>query len=195
MSTTIKNLIASFLGESQARNRYTFWASIARKEGFEQVAEIFTITAEQEKKHGKTFYEFALKLNKESATPTKIDLHMDMEVHVLMGTTAENLKAAVAGEHEEASLLYPKFADEAEAEGYPEIAAKFRAIALAEEHHQQNYEKLLALVESGTFFKGRGVQTWSCRECGYMVVGEEAPKICPSCDHPQGFFEKLQNEY
>ena len=195
MNKTIQCLLQSYLGESQARNRYTFWASVARKEGFEQIAEIFTITADQEKRHAKTFYEFLIKLNKENTTPTQIDINMDMGIHVQIGTTAENLKAAVEGENEEASMLYPKFADISQEEGYPEIAAKFRAIAHAEEHHKQNYEKLLKLLESWTFFQGRGIQTRTCRECGYMVVGEEAPKICPSCDHPQAFFEKLQNEY
>ena len=195
MTKTIQCLLQSYLGESQARNRYSFWASIAKKEGFEQIAEIFTTTAEQEKRHAKTFYEFLIKLNKESTTPTKIDTNMDMEIHVIMGTTADNLKAAVEGENEEATMLYPKFADIAQEEGYPEIAAKFRAIAHAEEHHKQNYEKLLQLLESGTYFKDRGIQTRTCRECGYMVVGPEAPKLCPSCDHPQSYFEKLQNEY
>ncbi|MDR0859843.1 MAG: rubrerythrin family protein [Candidatus Peribacteria bacterium] len=195
MQKTIKNLITAYLGECQARNRYTFYASTAKKEGFEQIAEILTTTADQEKKHGKTFYEFLVRLNKESDTPTKIDLNMDLDIEIVLGTTAENLKSSIALENDEFSNLYPKFADEAEAEGYPDIAAKFRAIAHAEEHHKQNFEKLLALVESGTYFKGRGVQVRVCRECGYMVVGEEAPLVCPSCDHPQSYFEKLQNEY
>jgi rubrerythrin len=210
MQKTIKNLIAAYLGEAQARQRYTFYASAAKKEGYEQIAEIMTTTAEQEKKHGKTFYEFLVKLNKQSdglplsgemsegqrgSTPTKIELPMDLEIEVVLGTTADNLKSSIALENDEFANLYPKFADEAEAEGFPEIAAKFRAIAHAEEHHKMNFEKLLALVESGTYFKDRGVQVRVCRECGYMVVGDTAPTICPSCDHPQAYFERLQNDY
>jgi len=211
MQKTIECLLQSYLGESQARNRYTFFASQAKKEGYEQIAEIFTTTAEQEKKHGKTFYEFLIKLNKQTdglplsgetpqycegrGSPTKIDLNMDMEIPLVLGTTAENLKASIEGEHEESHNLYPKFAAIAQEEGYPEIATKFRAIVQAEQHHKINFEKLLQLVESGTYFKERGTITRTCRECGYMVVGAEAPKICPSCDHPQGFFQKLQNEY
>jgi rubrerythrin len=148
MSKTINNLITAFLGECQARNRYTFYASAAKKEGYEQIAEIMTTTAEQEKKHGKTFYEFLVRLNKDSPTPTKIDLPMEMNVEIVLGTTADNLRSSIALENDEFTNLYPTFADEAEAEGYPEIAAKFRAIAHAEEHHSMNFAKLLALVES-----------------------------------------------
>jgi rubrerythrin len=148
MSKTIKNLITAYLGECQARNRYTFYASAAKKEGFEQIAEIMTTTAEQEKKHGKTFYEFLVKLNKDSETPTNIDLNLDLEIEVVLGSTADNLKSCIRLENDEFANLYPKFADEAEAEGHLEIAAKFRAIAHAEEHHKMNFEKLLTLVES-----------------------------------------------
>jgi rubrerythrin len=148
MQKTLKNLVTAYLGECQARNRYTFYASAAKKEGYEQIAEIMTTTAEQEKKHGKTFYEFLVKLNQSSATPTKIDLPLELEIEVVLGSTADNLRSSIALENDEFSHLYPTFADEAAAEGFPEIAAKFRAIAHAEEHHSMNFEKLLVLVES-----------------------------------------------
>ncbi len=195
MTKTLNNLIHAYLGESQARNRYTFYASTAKKEGFEQIAEIFTTVADQERRHGKTFYEFIVKLNQESETPNEIQLTTDLDIAVRLGTTLDNLRDAVRLENEEFANLYPKFAEEAEAEGYPQIAAKFRAISHAEEHHRINFEKLLTLVESGTYFSNRGIQTRVCRECGYMVIREEAPKVCPSCDHLQAFFQTLQNNF
>lgn len=195
MSKTLHNLIQAYLGESQARNRYTFYASQAKKEWFEQIAEIFSTVAEQEKKHWKTFYEFIVKLNKDSETPTDIKLNADLDIAVRLWTTAENLRDSIRLENDEFANLYPKFADEAEAEWYTEIATKWRAIAHAEQHHRMNFEKLLALVESGTYFKERWIQTRVCRECWYMVISETAPTICPSCDHPQAYFEKLQNDF
>jgi rubrerythrin len=132
---------------------------------------------------------------KGGVSPTTIELQMEMEIEVVLWSTAENLKSSIALENDEFANLYPTFADEAEEEGFPDIAAKFRAIAHAEEHHRMNFEKLLTLLESWTYFKGRGVQVRVCRECGYMVVGEQAPTICPSCDHPQAYFESLQNDY
>ncbi|MDR0369577.1 MAG: rubrerythrin family protein [Candidatus Peribacteria bacterium] len=196
MNKTIECLVQAYLGEAQARDRYTFYASTAKKEGYEQIAEIFSTVAEQEKKHGKTFYEFLVKLCGEELTNKKLMMkNVDIEIPVVFGTTAENLKGAIQFEGEEFLNLYPHFADIAEQEGYPDIAAKFRAISHAEEHHKINFEKLLELVESGTYFNGRGIKTRVCRECGYMIVGESAPKICPSCDHPQGYFELLQNDF
>lgn len=196
MNKTIECLVQAYLWEAQARDRYTFYASTAKKEGYEQIAEIFTTVAEQEKKHGKTFYEFLVKLCWEELTNKKLLLkNIEIEIPVVFGNTAENLRGAIQFEGEEFMDMYPKFADIAEQEGFPEIAVKFRAISHAEEHHKMNFEKLLELVESGKYFQWRGVKTWVCRECGYMVVGEEAPKICPSCDHPQGYFELLQNNF
>lgn len=195
MSKTLNNLIQAYLGESQARNRYTFYATQAKKDGYEQIAEIFSTVADQEKKHGKTFYEFIVRLNKDADPANKAHLTEPVDVLVRLGTTADNLRDAIMWENEEATILYPKFADEAEAEGYPEIAAKFRAIVHAEEHHRMNFEALLALVESGKYFQGRGVKTRVCRECGYMVIAEEAPTVCPSCDHAQAYFELLQNDF
>jgi len=193
MKQTLINLTKAFLGESQARNRYTFFASTARFEGFEQIGAIFLETADQEKTHAKELYKL-IKILKEKEG-IKEDLHVEADVPVVFGTTKENLKAAIAGENHEHTSMYPEFADIAEKEGFNDIAKKLRAIAKAEQHHEERYIKLLSHLENGTTFKREQDTYWVCRECGYMHYGKEAPEKCPSCDHPQAFYQVKSEDY
>ena len=193
MTETIKNLAKAFVGESQARNRYTMYAKIAKKEGFEQIAEIFLITAEQEREHASKLFAEIQELKKLSSEDFS-SLIIETEVPTIYGTTAENLKAAIAGENYEHVTMYPEFAKVAEEEGYPKIAARLRAIAIAEEHHEERYTKLLKEVEAGSVFKKEEKVWWVCRECGYVHFGKEAPQECPSCNHAQSFYQlKCEN--
>lgn len=181
-SKTEKNLLAAFAGESQARNRYTYFASAARKEGFEQIADAFAETADQEKEHAKRFFKFL-----EGG---------DLEISGVfpagkIGTTAENLKAAAAGENHEYSVLYPGFAKVAREEGFEEIAKVFEAVSVAERQHERRYLGFLKNVQSGTVFKKDRPVVWRCRNCGYLHQGNEAPEKCPACAHPRAFFELL----
>jgi len=194
MKETIKNLTKAFIGESQARNRYTFYAKIAKKEGFEQIREIFLLTAEQEKEHAKRLFEHIQEL-KEKSSEKLDEIQVEASVPTTYGSTAENLKAAVAGENYEYTKMYPEFAKTADKEGLSEIAKRLRAIAVAEKHHEERYKKLLKEVEAGTVFKKDKEVWWVCRECGYVHFGKEAPKECPSCDHPQSFYEIKCEEY
>lgn len=183
---TEKNLLISFAGESQARNRYTFFASTAKKEGFEQMAAIFLETSEQEKEHAKKFFNYL-----EGG---------DVEITATypagkVGTTAENLLAAANGEHEEWSDAYPHFADVAESEGFANIAATFRKIASVEAQHEKRYRKLLDRIEKDQVFTREEETTWQCRNCGYVHTGKEAPKACPACAHPQAYFEEEKQNY
>ena len=188
MKNTIENLVKAFIGESQARNRYTFYAKIAKNEGFEQIAEIFLITAENEKEHASNLFKLINRLKKK--TNEKLDeIEVEAVAPTVFSSTAENLKAAIAGENYEYTKMYPEFADVAEKEGFPEIATRLRAIAKAEEHHEERYKKLLKEVEAGTFFKKEKEVWWVCRECGYVHFGEEPPEKCPSCDHPRSYFQ------
>lgn len=182
-SKTAGNLMHAFAGESQARNRYTYWASIAKKEGFVQIQNIFLETADQEKEHAKRLMKIA---NTELKGET---VYVDGNFPVLMGSTAENLKAAAAGENEEYTEMYPSFAKIADEEGFEDIAKVFRAIAVAEKHHEERYLKLLAALENGTTFKKDTKVIWKCNNCGYIHEGLEAPEKCPACDHPQAHFE------
>ena len=194
MKNTIENLVKAFIGESQARNRYTFYAKIAKNEGFEQIAEIFLITAENEKEHASNLFKLINKLKKK--TNEKLDeIKVEAVAPTVFSSTAENLKAAIAGENYEYTKMYPEFADVAEKEGFPEIATRLRAIAKAEEHHEERYKKLLKEVEAGTFFKKEKEVWWVCRECGYVHFGEEPPEKCPSCDHPRSYFQLKFEEY
>ncbi len=188
MSETIKNLAKAFVGESQARNRYTMYAKVAKKEGFEQIAEIFLITADQEREHAAKLFSEIQELKKMSNEDLSA-LTVEAEVPTVYGTTAENLKAASAGENYEYQTMYPEFANIAEQEGYPKIAARLRAIAIAEKHHEERYLKLLKEVEAGTVFKKEEEVWWVCRECGYVHFGKEAPQECPSCNHAQAFYQ------
>ena len=169
---TEKNLHAAFAGESEARNKYTYFASKAKKEGYEQIAALFLQTAENEKEHAKLWFK---ELNG-------------------IGDTAENLAAAAAGENYEWTDMYEGFARTAEAEGFTELAAKFRGVAAIEKHHEERYRALLHNVEAKEVFAKSEVKVWECRNCGHIVVGTQAPEVCPVCDHPQAFFEiNLQN--
>lgn len=201
MENTIKNLARAFIGESQARNRYTFYSKIARKEGFEQIAEIFLITAENEREHASWLLKLINELKKESALSAGgikenwNEIAVEAGVPTVLGSTAENLKAAVAGEYYENVTMYPAFADVAEKEGLPAIAGRLRAIAVAEGHHEERYRKLLKEVEAGTVFKKTEKVWWVCRECGYAYFGTEPPVKCPSCDHERSFYQIKCEEY
>ncbi|MBU4194233.1 MAG: rubrerythrin family protein [Actinobacteria bacterium] len=181
-SKTEKNLMAAFAGESQARNRYTYFASKARKEGFVQIADIFTETANQEKEHAEREFKFLAGGTAEitAAFPAGV-----------IGSTAENLKAAAGGENYEWTDMYPSFAETAREEGFDEIAGVFKSIAVAEKQHEKRYLGLLANIEAGTVFKKEEPVTWRCRNCGYVHEGTEAPEECPACAHPQAYFELL----
>lgn len=194
MKNTIENLVKAFIGESQARNRYTFYAKIAKKEGFEQIAGIFLITAENEKEHASNLFKLISVLKKKSNERLD-EIKVEAVAPTVLGSTAENLKAAIAGENYEHTKMYPEFADVAEREGFPEIAKRLRAIAKAEEHHEERYKKLLEEVEAGTFFKKEKEVWWVCRECGYIHFGKEPPEKCPSCDHPRSYFQLKCEEY
>ncbi|KRN50268.1 rubrerythrin [Kandleria vitulina DSM 20405] len=184
---TAENLMHAFAGESQARNRYTFWASMAKKDGYVQVQNIFEETANQEKEHAKRLMKL---LNAGGLKGETIPVEGSFPV--LMGTTEENLKAAAAGENEEWTDMYPSFAKTAEEEGFPEIAAVLRAIARAEKMHEDRYLHLLKNIEEGKAFKKDEKVLWKCNNCGFVVEAEAAPEKCPACDHPQSFFEEYK---
>jgi rubrerythrin len=194
MRETIQNLTKAFIGESQARNRYTFYAKVAKKEGFEQIAAIFLETADQEKEHAKRLFEHIQELKNQNSQDLD-EIKVEAAAPTIYSSTAENLKAAIAGEHYENTEMYPGFADIAEREGLVEIAKRLRSIAKAEEHHEERYKKLLAQVEAGTVFKKEKEVAWVCRECGYVHVGIEPPEECPSCSHPRGFYQLKCEEY
>lgn len=193
MEQTIKNLAKAFIGESQARNRYNFYASVARKEGYEQIAEIFALTADQEKEHAKRLFEHLQELKVKGGVEGEVSVEAGMPT--VLGTTAENLKAAIAGENHEHTSMYPEFATIAEQEGLPHIAARMLSIAKAESHHEWRYQKLLDQVEAGSVFKKDQDTWWVCMECGYVHFGKEAPVKCPSCDHAQAFYQVKSEQY
>lgn len=183
---TEKNLATSFAGESQARMRYTYFASAAKKEGFEQISAIFTETADQEKEHAKRMFKWL--------EGGMVEITASYPAGVI-GTTLENLKAAAAGENEEWSLDYPRFADIADEEGFPAIAKMYREIAVAEKGHEERYRAFVKSIEEGKVFKKDVETVWQCRNCGYVHVGTEAPEVCPACLHPQVYFEVKKNNY
>lgn len=172
-SRTEQNLIAAFAGESEARNKYTYYAERARENGYEQIANLFEATADNEKAHAKQWFEL---------------LHG-------IGTTEENLKDAAAGEHFEWSEMYATFAKEAKEDGFPQIAAKFELVAKIEKEHEERYLKLLENVENGLVFSKEGDTVWICMNCGHIHVGKTAPKICPVCSYPQAYFEEKKTNY
>jgi len=192
LDKTVENLVKAFIGESQARNRYSMYASVARKEGYEQVAGIFQLTADQEREHASQLFKALQTLRGKNSFEAVM---VEAEAPTVYGTTIENLKAAIAGENYEHTSMYPEFAEVAEQEGYASLAARMRAIAKAEEHHEQRYLKILQAVESGTFFKKDTGVWWACRECGYMHFGPEPPEKCPSCDHPRSYYELLNESF
>ena len=171
---TEKNLEAAFAGESQARNKYTYFASRAKKDGFEQISALFLQTADNEKEHAKMWYK---------------------ELHNGIGTTAENLLEAADGENYEWTDMYENFAKTADEEGFTELAKKFRLVAAIEKHHEERYRALLKNIETSQVFEKSEVKVWECRNCGHIVIGTKAPDICPSCDHPQAYFEVSANNF
>ena len=183
---TEQNLLKAFAGESQARSRYSFFASKAKKEGYEQIAAIFLETADQEKEHAKRFFKFL-----EGGDVTITASYPAGPI----GTTAENLLAEARGEREEWHVLYRDFGQTALDEGFPEVAAAFKAIASVESEHERRYLKLLSRLTDGDFFKRDGKIWWQCRNCGYVVEAEAAPKLCPACLHPQAYFEPRKENY
>jgi len=183
---TEKHLLMAFAGESQARNRYTFFSSAARKEGFVQIADIFEETANQEREHAKRFFQFL--------TGGDLEITAAYPAGVIL-TTAENLRAAAAGENHEWGVLYPDFAEVAKTEGFGAIAKVFENISIAEKQHARRYEGLLANVENGTVFKKDRPVVWRCRNCGYTFEGAEAPAACPACAHPQAHYEVLAENW
>lgn len=189
---TAENLLKAFAGESQARNRYTYYASVADKEGYKQIKNIFIETADNEKEHAKRFYKFLLE-GFQGEIPATIEINACYPV--AQGTTLDNLKAAASGENEEWVDLYPSFAKVAEEEGFPEIATAFKMIASAEKRHEARYNKLAGNVEKGKVFKKDEKTLWKCGNCGYVHEGEEAPETCPACVHPQAHFEVFAETY
>ena len=183
---TEKNLQMAFAGESQARNKYTYFASKAKKEGYEQIAAIFQETADQEKEHAKRMFKWL--------EGGMVEITASYPAGVI-STTAENLKAAAAGENEEWTADYPHFADVADAEGFPAIAVMYRNIAVAEKGHEERYLALLKNIENGTVFKKEDTVTWQCRNCGFVHTAAAAPEVCPACLHPQAYFEVKKNNY
>jgi rubrerythrin len=185
-SKTEKNILTAFAGESQARNRYTYFASEARKEGYIQIADIFEETANQEKEHAKRFFKFL--------EGGEVEIQTSFPAGVI-GKTAENLKAAAAGEHYEWTDLYPSFAKIAQEEGFGDVAETFSAIVVAEKQHEKRYLGLLTNVEAATVFKKDKTVIWRCRNCGYLHEAKEAPKVCLACYHPQAYFELLAENW
>lgn len=170
---TLQNLMAAFAGESQARNKYTYYASKAKKEGFEQISELFTETANQEKEHAKLWFKL---------------------FHGI-GDTMDNLRDAAAGENDEWTDMYPRMAEEARAEGFDDIAALFEGVAAVEKVHEEKYRRLLQNIEDGIVFSRDGDRVWQCRNCGHIHVGKAAPELCPVCNHPQAYFELKKENY
>lgn len=183
---TEKNLLAAFAGESQARNRYTYWASQAKKEGYEQISGIFLDTAENEKEHAKKEFKFL--------EGGEVEIHAGFPAGVI-GTTEENLKAAAGGENYEWTKMYPEFAKVAREEGFEEIARAFESIAVAEKGHETRYLTLLKNIQERKVFKREKDVKWRCRNCGYIHEGVEPPKECPACAHPAAFYELLCENY
>jgi rubrerythrin len=183
---TEKNLLKAFAGESQARNRYTYFSSVARKEGYVQIADIFEETANQEKEHAKRFFKFL-----EGGTPEIVACYPAG----VIGSTAENLEAAADGEMEEWGELYPGFAGTARKEGFDAVATAFDNISIAEKQHEKRYRGLLQNLENGTVFKKGEKVVWRCRNCGYIHESDEAPKTCPACVHPRAHFEVLAENW
>ncbi len=191
-SKTMHNLMNSFAGESQARNRYTYFSGIARKAGYLQIAAIFEDTANNEKEHAKVFYKHLVKhMGENDATMVPVRA----EYPVIMGDTRANLISAIDGENEEWTKLYPEGARIADEEGFPEIAESFRQVAEAEKEHEKRYQALKDNVENGTVFKKSSVVKWRCRNCGRVIEAAEAPQTCPTCNHPQAHFELIAENY
>ena len=184
---TEENLLKAFAGESQARNRYTYFASQAKKDGYEQIAAVFATTADQEMEHAKRFFKFL-----EGGMAT---IHNASYPAGVISTTERNLVAAAEGEHEEWEVLYSAFAETAAAEGFQKASLAFRYVAEVEKEHERRYLKLLSRLTDGDFFRRDGEIVWQCRNCGYIVKAKMAPKLCPSCEHEQRYFEPMADNY
>jgi len=194
MKKTVENLAKAFIGESQARNRYTLYAKVAKKEGYEQLSEIWLNTAENEREHAKWAMRMINSL-KEEADEDLSEITVEADAPTILGDTVDNLKASIEGETYEYTEMYPEFADAAEEEGYEDIAERLRAIGRVEEHHEERFTRILKEVEAGTVFKKDSSVKWVCRKCGYINEGTEPPEKCPSCDHPTEYFEILCEEF
>ncbi len=186
---TAENLMKAFAGESQARMRYTYYASAAKKEGYVQISNLFTETADNEKEHAKRFYKFLL----ECLSGQTVNIQADFPV--ALGDTKANLLAAANGENEEWSDLYPHFANVADQEGFETVATVFRKIAEVEKHHEARYRKLYNNIVNNTVVKKATTVEWKCNNCGYLHTGDQAPDLCPACAHPQGYFEVFVETY
>jgi rubrerythrin len=192
MKKTVENLTKAFIGESMARNRYTFYASTARKEGYEQIAEIFLMTADNENEHA----EWLMKMLQQLKPAEKFEeVKVEAGAPTVWATTLENLKATIAGETYEFTEMYPEFARVAKEEGYKDISGRLKSIATAEKHHGDRYAKLLAEVEAGTVFKKAEPVWWYCQKCGYMHFGVEPPERCPACDHERSYYRTMNEVY
>jgi len=193
MSKTLENLTKAFIGESMARNRYTIYAKIAYKEGYDKISELFLLTADNEREHAKWLFRMINDIKKKEGSPTEI--MVEAEAPLILGNTIENIKGAIEGENYEYTKMYPEFANTAEKEGFNDVAKRLRAIAIAEKHHEERYKKLLKELQEGTFFKKKEKVVWVCRKCGYIHEGAEPPETCPSCDHEKAYFERQCETY
>jgi rubrerythrin len=196
MQKTLENLTKAFIGESQARNRYTLYSKQAAKDGYPQIAEIFIETADNEQQHAKWLFRMIQDLKKKMEKEDQDEIHLDTaDSSLVLGDTLTNIKDAIKGEHYEYDEMYPEFADAAEEEGLIDISDRLWAIAHAEEHHEARYLKLLEQLEAGTMFKKEQEDIWTCVKCGYTYKGQEPPEKCPACDHPTKYFKLLREEY
>jgi Rubrerythrin len=188
---TFKNLSKAFAGESQARNRYSFFGGVAKKEGYQNIQAVFEETAANEREHAQVFYKLLIAYTQDATNV----IHVDADYPLVYKDTLTNLKAAAAGEREEWAEIYSKFGEVAEKEGFHDVAKAFRTIAEVEKHHMNRFEKLANGIENGTIFKKDAPTKWKCSNCGYVHEGPEAPDSCPACAHPQGYFEEIPEEY
>ena len=195
MKETLKNLGKAFIGESQARNRYSFYSKQALKDGYPQLSDIFAATAENEREHAKQLLLMINDLRTKSMMKPTDAVMVEAEAATAFGDTKSNLKSAIAGEHHENTSMYPGFADVAEKEGLTEIAGRLRAFAVAEKHHEDRYAAILKTIENGSTWKKEKVVKWVCRECGYVHVGREPPKSCPACKHETQFYQLMTEEF
>jgi rubrerythrin len=194
MQKTLENLTKAFIGESQARNRYSFYSKQAKNDGYPQLADIFLETAENERQHAKWLFRMIQDLKlKMGEDPEEIEV--DAQAPLTLGETPENLKAAIAGEHYENSEMYPEFSNTAQEEGLDDISKRLISIGKAEEHHERRYKQILQQVEAGTMFKKEKTVEWTCVKCGFTSKGKEPPLKCPACDHPQKYFQIVCEEY
>lgn len=195
MQKTIENLAKAFIGESQARNRYSMYAKTAKNEGFEQVAAIFEETADQEREHAKQLFKMINELKKESGENKYEEIIVEAGAPTTLEATLQNLQSAINGEHYEYENMYPEFAQVAKEENLPKIAARLKSIAKAEAHHEERYLKLLTEIENNTVFKKEVEVDWVCRKCGYKHEGKNAPERCPACDHPKAYYQVKCEQY